>query len=741
MKLTDLGTFFTEPNKIHLLTGGKISPSDWSDDINCWLSGDSSTDHGTICLPVLYDDGRIEWIATARNEQAFRAIRDEIEAFIGPSYAKEIKCVTSGTGDSLVDAITQTNYDKVYRIIASNNDVVQAIRIALKKYAALLNRRPNIDQTVNRSFGLVRSDFEKALALGNEVSAFRIATEMKNGHRLTLENHRYIDIRLLAGLGKWQELAGNLQLLSSLRDLHLPIRVFVDVMDALYHSILEPYLEKLDALAAQKAFAANPVSKMGSLFGTRHGVKKHTVVTIFLLHESLKTDFDRQYVETLFEALHSRFDWLGEIIRPLFSSGTSEIPGEIPDLQLADEAFHDFEYDLAYTLYLKLPRSTNTMVKMIQCLEQIGDPKLVSQFVGIVEDLDIDLISQLRPLQLDRYHQLKESLSFDAGPIDWISWVEWVKEGAGLEKSTEVLEQESLKWEPYELIRSPKMIKQLSNEFYGLDGEALSVVQAGIPYLYESLSDEESKFDPALQQFFCDVLMVACLKESTNLNDLEFDLQLASAILDAGTSTDIYGEVIGYLSDIVESNESITNFDWQLDLAEMLALRPAPDKGEARTRLFARMLRYSSDVAHRLSPVQRIILDLLCRDYSVDLPAVVAKQDQEGHDLQAKGDQKQRSIGIYSLTITAAQRAKKTFEEMWPGIQVTLNDDHECTERLKNLARSSDIFVFAWRSSKHQAFFCIKNNRDKKLPFLQPLGKGSASIVRIVVESFDRERG
>jgi len=734
MKLTDLGTFFTNPNKIHLLAEGKISPSDWVDDISYWLDGGSSADHGTICLPVLYDDGRLEWIATARNEQAFRAIRDEIEAFIGPSYAKEIRLDTSGTGDSLVDAITQTNHNKVYRIIAANPDAAQAIRVALKKYAALLNRRPNLNRIVNRSFGLVRSDFEKALALGDEVSAFRIAAEMKNGHRLTLENHRYIDIRLLAGLGKWQELAGNVQLLNSLRDLHLPVRVFVDVMDALYHSILEPDLEKLDALATQKAFSAHPVSKMGSLFGTRHGVKKHTVVTMFLLHESLKTDCDHQYVDTLFESLDSGFDWLREVIRPLFTGATSDIPDAIPDLQLANEAFDDFEYDLAYTLYQKLPKSTNALGKMIRCVEQIGDPKLVSQFVKIVEALDSDLVSGMKPRQLDAYHQLKENMSSDSRPTDWLSWVEWVKAGAGLEKSREVLEQEALRWEPKELISSPKMLNQLSDEFHGLDDEALSVVQAGIPYLYESFADEESKFDPTLQQFFCDVLMVSCLKESTNLNDLEFDLQLASAILDAGTSADIYGEVVGYLSDLVESNESITNFDWQLDLAEMLALRPAPDQGEARTRLFARMLRYSTAVAHRLSPVQRSILDLLCRDYLVELPAGVANQDHEDHDSQTLEDQTERSIGIYSLTTSAAQRAKKTFEEMWPGIQVTLNEDHECTERLKNLARSSDIFVFAWRSSKHQAYYCIKKNRDMKLPFLQPLGKGSASIIRAVTD-------
>ena len=36
-------------------------------------------------------------------------------------------------------------------------------------------------------------------------------------------------------------------------------------------------------------------------------------------------------------------------------------------------------------------------------------------------------------------------------------------------------------------------------------------------------------------------------------------------------------------------------------------------------------------------------------------------------------------------------------------IKVSLNNDTVCTERLASLAAKSDLFVFAWRSSKHAA--------------------------------------
>ena len=69
-----------------------------------------------------------------------------------------------------------------------------------------------------------------------------------------------------------------------------------------------------------------------------------------------------------------------------------------------------------------------------------------------------------------------------------------------------------------------------------------------------------------------------------------------------------------------------------------------------------------------------------------------------------------------------------------PGLEVDINSDEVCTDRLAALAKNSDVFIFAWRSSKHQAYYCIKNNRPATLPLLQPLGKGSASILRAALE-------
>ena len=42
------------------------------------------------------------------------------------------------------------------------------------------------------------------------------------------------------------------------------------------------------------------------------------------------------------------------------------------------------------------------------------------------------------------------------------------------------------------------------------------------------------------------------------------------------------------------------------------------------------------------------------------------------------------------------------------------------------------MFIFAWKSSSHQAFYCVKEALVKGEP-IWALGKGTASILRAVV--------
>jgi hypothetical protein len=75
--------------------------------------------------------------------------------------------------------------------------------------------------------------------------------------------------------------------------------------------------------------------------------------------------------------------------------------------------------------------------------------------------------------------------------------------------------------------------------------------------------------------------------------------------------------------------------------------------------------------------------------------------------------------------------------KLLPLARVEVNADLVATDKLKLLAANSDIFVFAWKSSKHQAYYAAKEARGNRQTLL-PVGKGSASILDCVLSQLER---
>jgi hypothetical protein len=64
---------------------------------------------------------------------------------------------------------------------------------------------------------------------------------------------------------------------------------------------------------------------------------------------------------------------------------------------------------------------------------------------------------------------------------------------------------------------------------------------------------------------------------------------------------------------------------------------------------------------------------------------------------------------------------------------IDTNADLVCTDRLKSLAHRAHVFAFAWRCSKHSAYFCVKANSPKD-SLVMARGVGTSSLVSCVVD-------
>jgi hypothetical protein len=70
---------------------------------------------------------------------------------------------------------------------------------------------------------------------------------------------------------------------------------------------------------------------------------------------------------------------------------------------------------------------------------------------------------------------------------------------------------------------------------------------------------------------------------------------------------------------------------------------------------------------------------------------------------------------------------------MYGSIDVRINTDVAFTPQLKALVHRAAVFVFAWKTSKHAAFYCVKAASHPGQALEMAAGAGTSSIVDAVV--------
>ena len=226
--------------------------------------------------------------------------------------------------------------------------------------------------------------------------------------------------------------------------------------------------------------------------------------------------------------------------------------------------------------------------------------------------------------------------------------------------------------------------------------------------------------------------------DNFNINDLQICFSLQEKILDLGLSPSQYKKLVDALRIVITPEKiGLNNFDLMLDISEAFSYYPKTDENSA-TEFHASILEIGQKYSQRIDQNQKLCLRKLSEDLG-EIPSwlelnIEDKNSEAEFFENSYSHLNNKKIGIYTLNENAGKRITEIISSKVPSCKVDLNSDKECTARLKALASNSDIFVFSWKCSKHQAFYCIQNNRSKELPFLQPLGKGSASILRELVQ-------
>jgi hypothetical protein len=709
-----------------------------------FLSG--STIDYPIVLPLYGSEGPRVWYGMAPDDQMFSQLVEEIGSFVGPSYSDFQGEWPDLVGNSEQELVLKERFGtRVIRFQAQQLDDRPEIERTLLLYQSLLVRRPPIPERKERPFGKIRGDFDRALLAGNASGALALLNELKETGRVDAGQQKCLEIRLLAGLGRQEELARNQLLISSVADLALPAQTLVDVIDALYETYIRPIESNPDSREIFAAFRQHITRPFGSsLFRERRGIRHPTVLRAFLLFELVHSEPSWKRCDAILSAYAANAEGRSLAERWYNSlqgrRNEARVIAEIQTpLDMARQAIADEDYVTAYELSFKLLPDYWAYSSLLRCAVEMRSIDISRKTFETVTAAPSIIQSQFKPKDRERLESLRlicEASSSETSGLGWLSWAQGIQNGASSTTSISFLKENIVKWSVDEYAHDNEQCELFAKLIGNASGDQEAAYREAFPLLVEFFVE---RLDQPLRTFtpiYATLIKILGWSGALSPDELEIASSLCLALLTTGPRQSVYVECLEDLGEILSANKSLKHLDWALNISELLFLYPTQDGGNLRLRIFVEVISIVSSAPHRVTVTQRDILEVLAKDYGClnlidSLPTCDIEDD--GPTLAVAKEFK-GLIGIYTLMEGAGQRAKNILERYFPAARVETNKDHAATDRLASLAKNADIFIFAWKSSKHQAYFCVKDARGTKEVIL-PSGKGTASIVKSALQS------
>lgn len=733
-ELAWLERFFADPNKLtwQNITEG-TGPADWLSLVRPWLSLLERNDPAIpIVLPIFDFSGVSHWYAMACDARRSAQLAQELNSFVGPSYTNfDGKEASPLLGDSIDKAVHGRFEGHIYRFSALGVDESLSAQRALSTYCALLSRRPPIPNRILRPIGQIRSDFDRALALGDVDHADRLIEEFSQSGRISAEQRQFLLIRRHAGLGEWGAIGNDSSLIRSVAELSLPPQTLLDVVEALYRC----HIESIEATAAAHDVVATFKQRIGDpypdLFREQRGIRGPRFLRAFILSECSQKHPDSERYQHFLRQYPSQDQGLELVERWIASIRTTSQGVEVTIDALLDkthQAWLDENYEKAIEILgLALPDS-RALEWLIRYATKSAEPvlgQLALKYINLADVTDafnLEAIGNLRALA--------ENVHADLPPeASWLAWVSWVCASSPThDDALNTLNEALPRWTVEDYRQSPSDVDAISRAIGNADDKELSVLRVAYPKMYLFFADGEGLPDRIFMPIYAVLLKLIACQDGLSSEDLELANSLAAAMFEAGVSKKEYEELILDLEDLVDTNSSFNHLGWILDTAELISLNSAPDQ-ESKTRFLSKAVSEALKHTHRLTYPIRVGLRMLAKDFGCeDLLSELANETPESQPINDFDG----VIGIYSLMDSAAQRAKQILEQTYPSATVELNNDHVATDRLRALVQRAAVMVFAWKSSKHQAYYAAKEAR-KPRDLCMARGKGTTSIVDAAV--------
>lgn len=722
-----LSSFFSAPNVFGTpLTGAQgASPPDVPSAIRpSILRLAKETKDRPVLLPfALVGEAETCWFACAHDELSGRVLRDEMMAFVGPSFGEfEGDGFTLRADQSSAKALLSQAGLHVVAFRTLKPTSAERVARSWERYWQLLDQRPPRPRQDLRTFGQLRAAFDRALVARNEKDALAAIAALRDQHGLSAENRAFLDIRLHAAFGRWNRILEHPQW-EDLLKVRLPPETYGDVWDALYETYLADTEASGSAQALINAFEDFVRVPAAPLLKSRGRSRRPAALKGFLLHELSVKAPSAELCASLLEQLGPN----------AFGAGSEDLNARVAAMQRKsglEQALKEMDlerYEQANALLAPLADSVDVLQAQLRCAKEIADPATAS---AALDRLGAAADEIAAPVRASRARLIAdvEKIAAQAVPAALPDQL--------VECSTPASAEELVTyWR--ELIQSPEAASKVADPNF---------VDSLVAAIEDSAVDETPLFESLLPIWF-DWLVIrtppssACVRVYQALNvaiqvrnrlgDSEREmvrLAVRHALL-GGLTPNEYTDMVDSLGGLLPDSLSTREIAWALDIADLLLTEPCRDN-EARMRWIAKSITCASQGWARLSLPERSLAKALAQESKIplQLPAEHAEADAmlDSSTVHAK-------ICLYSLDTLAISRAARVLANALPHAKIDVNSDHTCTPRLRAGAKNADWVVFVSAVASHQAFYCIKNALRPDAELLQVEGSGTTRIVERVI--------
>ncbi|MFC6238040.1 protein DpdD [Longivirga aurantiaca] len=679
-------------------------------------------------LPRRVGDGaQPTWYAIAADYADFRRLGAELAAVTGDPYSDfSPEAASLVSSDPVEFAILSLGANAhAYRFTASPGQVVP-LRIALERLHRAWTLRPKRGWVRVRPLGRVLRDFELALAGHKYESAVEAIGEIERNRQLTATNLLFLRFRLAATFEDPRD-ALNLPDVDTLITIRRPLAVTTALQQIVFDANLVDTDGPVPVDQAIEIFSRDLAQSYGPLFTTLRASDDASAVRLQMLATVNSARPNEAFAD---EALARPWN---AGVRSWLQAVWDRRQQRSDSARTATQNFQLGDLDGAFAVALvDEPSQLRAKILLVSAVS-IGTKDAAQSALDAFDALSLEEQGQLGLDGLVKLAllELRERTRFL--PSTWADWFDRIAQHPHRE-TIDLLDEALPGWMASEL-DSDQGVAALTNLFLATrPGDQMALVADAVPRAL-TYCQRSGASDTRLAPLHHALLAVLTYESDLTATDLSTISEIAATVLGCGMDESQYSALLRDLLDVWTRVKSWRRCDWAADVLDAVVSSPAPVPAE-RDAFVVDLYSQLTAYADRVNETQRVLLRLLGREASQ--PTEIWSSPTESEDEIGGTESSPLSgltVGIYTLDEGAAATVRGWILEVAPSARVVLNHEHDASERLTAMVRSSDIVVVGWATAKHAATNHIRDVKPDSTQVVMAQGRGATGLFRAVLSA------